>query len=239
MELQQPIDYTEDSMAPIDEELGEVVTQEDTEQSIQEAFMSTGQDVSPSEAKEMLFQSANPIEALIRDKFYTEEMQAEELQRAYKGAELKSNDFFDNPDFFYEQAKGFSNDDVGALDIRAAINSRIEQRILQDLIDRESDVLFPTLDTILDFGAYILRESTIGIPEALTDRTERLGTQLVFNKLNMKPSEYKEWFQQTADEVMQEGIREDDANKIDWLRSVVASNGYDRDASIKGFLMMM
>ena len=233
MELQQPIDYTEDSMAPIDEELGEVVTQEDTEQSIQEAFMSTGQDVSPSEAKEMLFQSANPIEALIRDKFYTEEMQAEELQRAYKGAELKSNDFFDNPDFFYEQAKGFSNDDVGALDIRAAINSRIEQRILQDLIDRESDVLFPTLDTILDFGAYILRESTIGIPEALTDRTERLGTQLVFNKLNMKPSEYKEWFQQTADEVMQEGIREDDANKIDWLRSVVASNGYDRDASIK------
>ena len=230
MELQQPIDYTEDSMAPIDEELGEVVTQEDTEQSIQEAFMSTGQDVSPSEAKEMLFQSANPIEALIRDKFYTEEMQAEELERAYKGAELKSNDFFDNPDFFYEQAKGFSNDDVGALDIRAAINSRIEQRILEDLSAQEETGV---LDAILDFGAYVLRESTIGVPEALTDRTERLGTQLVFNKLNMKPSEYKEWFQQTVDEVMQEGIRDNDANKIDWLKSVVEGNGYDRDSNIK------
>jgi len=137
MELQQPIDYIEDSMAPIDEELPEVVTQEETDQSIQEAFMATGQDVAPSEAKEMLFQSANPIEALIRDKFYTEEMQAEELERAYKGAELKSNDFFENPDFFYEQAKGFSKDDVDALDIRAAINSRIEQRILEDLSAQE------------------------------------------------------------------------------------------------------
>jgi hypothetical protein len=233
MQLQQPIDFVEGSLSPIDEEFPEVVTQEDSEQSLQEAFMATGQDVAPLQAKEMLFESANPIEALIRDKFYTEEMKAEELERAYKGAELKSSDFFDNPDFFYEQAKGFSNDDIDALDIRAAINSRIEQRILQDLIDRESDVIFPTLDTILDFIPYAARTATIGIPEALTDRTERLGTQLVFNKLNMKPSEYKEWFQQTVDEVMQEGLRKDNINNINWLMEVVASNGYDKDASIK------
>ena len=237
MNIERPIDFIEETITPIDEEFGTSVTlEEDSEDSKEEAFMATGQDLAPSQAKQMLFQSANPVEALIREKFFTQEMQADELQKAYDRASFKTNDFMENPDFFYEQAKALSNDDVSPIDIRAAVNTRIEQRILQELSAQEETGV---LDRILDFGAYVLRESTIGVPETLTDRTERLGTEMLFNRLNMSPSEYKAWFQQTATEVMQEGLRENDANKLEWLKSVAANNGYDSEAGINpgGFFM--
>jgi len=237
MNIERPIDFIEETVTPIDEEFGTSVTlEEDSEDSKQEAFMATGQDVAPSQAKQMLFQSANPVESLIRDKFYTQEMKAEELQRAYDNASFKSKDFMENPEFFYEQAKALSNDDVSPLDIRAAVNTRIEQRILQEFSSQEETGI---IDRVLDFGSYVLRESTIGVPETLTDRTERLGTEMLFNRLNMSPSEYKEWFQQTATEIMQEGLRENDANKLEWLKSVAANNGYDRDSNInKAFALL-
>jgi len=230
MDIERPIDYVQETVAPIDDEFNRPVTlQQDSEESIQEAFMATNKDVEPNQAKQMLFESANPIEALIRDKFYTEEMKAEELEKAYKDAQFKTKDFFENPDFFYEQAVTLADDTVSPLDIRVAVNLAIEQRILEDLSAQEETGL---IDRVLDFGAYIAREATVGIPETLTDRTERLGAEFLFNRMKMSNSEYKEWFQQTVNEIMQEGIRENDANKIDWLKSVVANNGYDRDANI-------
>lgn len=237
MNIERPIDFVEENATPIDEEFGTSVTlEEDTESSIQESFMATGQDVPPSQAKQMLFESANPIEALIRDKFYTEEMKADELQRAYDRASFKSKDFLENPDFFYEQAKALSDDNTSPIDIRAAVNLRIEQRILDDLTANEETGI---IDRVLDFGSYLLRESTIGIPETLTDRSERLGTEMLFNRLNMAPSEYKTWFQNTVNEVMQEGLRDNDANKLDWLKGVVANNGYDSEAGInKAFALL-
>jgi hypothetical protein len=237
MNIERPIDFVEENSTPIDEEFGTSVTlEEDTESSIQESFMATGQDVTPNQAKQMLFESANPIEALIRDKFYTEEMKADELQKAYDRATFKSNDFLENPDFFYEQAKSLANDDVSPIDIRAAVNLRTEQRILEELSAQEETGI---VDRVLDFGSYVLRESTVGVPETLTDRTERLGTEMLFNRLNMSPSEYKAWFQETTSEIMQEGLRENDANKLDWLKSVVANNGYDSESNInKAFALL-
>jgi len=237
MELERPIDFVEENNTPIDEEFGASVTlEDDTEESTQEAFMAVGQDVTPGQAKEMLFESANPIEALIRDKFYTEEMQADELQQAFDRASFKSEDFLDNPDFFYEQAKALSDDSVSPIDIRAAVNTRIEQRILEGITANEETGF---IDRVLDFGSYIAREATIGIPEALTERTERLGTEILFNRLNMAPSEYKAWFEQTATEIMQEGLRDNDANKIDWFKGVVANNGFDSETNLnKAFALL-
>ena len=238
MELERPIDIDEDeSIQTIDEEFGASVTLEaDTEESVQETFMATGQDIAPASAKEMLFQSANPIEALIREGFYSEEMKADELQQAYDKATFKNQDFFDNPDFYYEQAKGMADSTVEPIDLRVAVNARVEQRILDTLTANEETGI---IDRVLDFGSTIAREATIGIPEALTDRTERLGTEIMFNRMNMAPSEYKEWFQTTVTEVMQEGLRENDANKIDWLKGVVYNNGYDSQTNMnKAFALL-
>ena len=231
MQIERPIDSEEENIQAIDEEFGASVNpQEATEEANQETFMATGMDVVPSQAKQMLFESANPIEALIREGFYTEEMQADELQQAYDKATLKSEDFSSNPDFVYEQYKAQLDPNTDPIDIRAAVNIRTEQAILAEMTANEETGV---LDAILDFGSTILREATIGIPEALTDRTERLGTEMVFNRLNMKPSEYKEWFQETANEIMQEGLRSNNANTLGWLKGVAQDNGFDSQSGLK------
>ena len=231
MQIERPIDLEEENNLAIDEEFGASVNpQEDTEEATQETFMATGMDVVPSQAKQMLFESANPIEALIRESFYTEEMQAEELQQAYDKATAKSEDFMGNPDFIYEQYKAQLDPSTDPIDIRAAVNIQTERAILDRMTANEETGV---IDAILDFGSTVLRESTIGIPEALTDRTERLGTEMVFNRLSMKPSEYKEWFQETANEIMQEGLRSNNANTLAWLKGVVQDNGFDSDSGLK------
>lgn len=231
MQIERPIDLQEENNLAIDEEFGDSVTpQEDTEEANQETFMATGMDVVPSQAKQMLFESANPIEALIRESFYTEEMKADELQQAYDKATAKSEDFMENPDFIYEQYKAQLDPNTDPIDVRAAVNIQTERAILDKLTANEETGV---IDAILDFGSTVLRESTIGIPESLTDRTERLGTEMVFNRLNMKPSEYKAWFEETANEIMQEGLRSNNANTLAWLKGVVQDNGFDGDAGLK------
>ena len=231
MQIERPIDQQEDNNLAIDEEFGASVNpQEDTEEATQETYMATGMDVVPSQAKQMLFESANPIEALIRESFYSKEMQAEELQQAYDKATAKSQDFMENPDFIYEQYKAQLDPNTDPIDIRAAVNIQTERAILESMTANEETGI---IDAILDFGSTVLRESTIGIPETLTDRTERLGTEMVFNRLNMKPSEYKDWFQQTANEIMQEGLRSNNANTLGWLKGVVQDNGFDNQAGVK------
>jgi hypothetical protein len=232
MDIERPIDFVEESFTPIDEEFNtSVVLKQDTDESIQEAFMATGQDLNPTQAKEMLFQSSNPIEALLRDRIYTEEMQAQELEQAYKRIKTKAEDFSNNADFIYEQAKSLSDDSVSPLDIKIAVNMKSEEEVLKEWADKEEAGF---IDATLDFLSTAVREETVGILEPLQERKESLSTEMLFKRMdpNTTPNEYKAWFRQTVSEIMQEGLRENNALTLEWIKDAVYSNGYDSDKNI-------
>ena len=239
MDIERPIDFVEQNTTPIDEEFGTSVTiKEDTEESKQEAFMATGQDLNPTQAKEMLFQSANPVQALLRERIFTEEMQAEELEQAYTRAQTKANDFANTPDFIYEQAKALSDDSISPLDIKIAVNMKTEEKILNKWAEQDEPGF---KDAALDFLSTFAREETIGIAEPLQERKERLSTEMLFKRMdpNLTPSEYEAWFDQTVSEIMQEGLRGNNALTLEWIKDAVYSNGYDSDKNLdKAFSLM-
>lgn len=230
-----PLDQQGNDSIPLDEEVTQVVEVESRVDNKNDIYLATGRDdIDVAQAKSNIAeQQPDLIQGILDEAFKTPEMQAETLQRQFAQQEANFNDFMDNPDFYYEQALAVRKGGVSEQDVRAAVNSRIEQEIIAELKAQEDGAAWSFGDAVMDFGAMVLRESTIGAVEALTDRTERRGTQMLANRLTMSPNEYRDWFRGMAQEAREEGLRENNAWSITQLEDEVNSNGFDKDAGLK------
>jgi hypothetical protein len=140
------------------------------------------------------------------------------------------DDMLDNPDFVYEQVAAVMGKDANPTDVRAATNLEIARRIVADLRKREESesTVGGIVDAVVDFGAMILRESTVGIPENLGSRTETKGIEIGLKRFQMSPKEFKAWFNDYAESVYEEGLGSGNAWQIDQLEEELEGMGVDR-----------
>src|SRR6056300_1450299 len=198
----------------------------------EEMYLVTGKtDISIGEAKHASIQdNMKEIDRLI-ESAYGLQAPLEDVAGKFEYAKVKSQDFMENPDYFLEQALALNDPDVSPTDIRAAVNQQIGWEMIQELSNQEK-AEGGASDAVLDFGAFVIREMTIGVPENLTDRTERRGTELLWHQLNDKPSEFKAWFQTWIDDAAKEG-RNMSSWSISQLEEEFFSAGFDPDKGLK------
>lgn len=199
----------------------------------EEIYLATGQeDISVAEAKSSSIQdNIGAINRLIEESYGLQRPLAD-VAGKFEYARLKTADFMEDPDYYLEQALTVSDPEVSPTDVRAAVNQQIGWEMIQQLSNQEK-AEGGWGDAILDFGAFAIREATIGVVEAWTDRTERRGTELLWHQLNDKPSEFKVWFQSWIDDAREEGLRDNTSWSISQLETEFMSAGFDRDAGLK------
>lgn len=198
----------------------------------EEMYLHTGQtDISMAEAKGKSVQdNIRAINGLIEESYGLQRPLAD-VAGQFEYARLKSQDFMDNPDYFLEQAIALNDPEVSPTDLRAAVNQQIGWEMIQALSNQEK-AEGGAVDAVLDFGAFVIREATVGVVEAWTDRTERRGTELLWHQLNDTPSEFKAWFQTWIDDAAKEG-RNMSSWSISQLETEFQSAGFDKDGGLK------
>src|SRR6056300_864445 len=198
----------------------------------EEMYLVTGKtDISIGEAKHASIQdNMKEIDRLI-ESAYGLDAPLEDVAGTFEYAKVKTQDFMENPDYFLEQAIALGDPEVSPTDMRAAVNQQIGWEMIQELSNQEK-AEGGALDAVLDFGAFVVREATIGVPEAWTDRTERRGTELLWHQLNDKPSEFKAWFQTWIDDAAKEG-RNMSSWSISQLEEEFFSAGFDKSSNVK------
>ena len=196
-------------------------------------YLATGlDDVDMAEAKSHVAQNAGLVVQGIIDEAFGVQRDPAQLTGQINNEQSKVGSFLETPDFYYEQALATRKPDVSEADVRLATNERIAYELLAELRAQESAGDGVT-DVVLDFGAFILRESTVGIVENLTDRTERRGTEILWHKINDTPSEFKAYMQNLVEESRAESLRNDSIWSVMQLEDEVYSAGYDKDKNIK------
>jgi hypothetical protein len=158
-----------------------------------------------------------------------EEADLKRVRYSEEQSKLLMQDMENNPTFIYEQAAAILGKDADPMDVRGVTNLEIARRKVKELRDRESSdsMIGGAVDMVVDFGAMILRESTIGIPENLTSRTIKKGQEISLNRYGMPPEEFKSWFDEYAESVYQEGLGSGNAWQIDQLESELEGMGTD------------
>jgi hypothetical protein len=198
----------------------------------EEMYLVTGKtDISIGEAKHASIQdNMKEIDRLI-ESAYGLDAPLEDVAGTFEYAKVKTQDFMENPDYFLEQAIALGDPEVSPTDMRAAVNQQIGWEMIQELSNQEK-AEGGVVDAVLDFGAFAVREATIGAVEAWTDRTERRGTELLWHQLNDSPSEFKAWFQTWIDDAAKEG-RNMSSWSISQLEEEFFSAGFDKSSNVK------
>ncbi len=222
---QEPMDQT-----PLDGYSDQEVDQRP--QNNDDILMATGQEMDLPMAKSEFIKSNQMAVQSIIDEAFGLNAPVETVENAISGHAAKAKDFLDNPDFYYEQALTLNDPEVDPMDIKFAVNDRVGQELLEELVQQEKQS-GGWVDAALDFGAMILRESTIGIPESLTNRTERRGTELLWHKINDTPSEFKAFMQGWIEDAREESLRSDNVWSIYQLQDEYYSNGVDFEEGLK------
>lgn len=208
-------------------------TQED------EIFYYTGrQDLDANSAKSHVSLTSSPLTKYV-DRILEQRTQtAEEIETNYNNIEIKQKDFLSNPQFYYEQAIAQGDDSVDPVDLRIGISQLIVQDILKEYEEQEETGI---IDRGLDFGAFLLRDITIGIPENLTKRSERIGAEFLFKATdpNSDLNEFAKWAKNEIDSIMSEGLRENNANTLAWLKSSALNYGYDPSADFIKYMAVL
>ena len=161
----------------------------------EEIYLATGKtDVSIAEAKGASIQDNTRMINQFIEESYGLNAPLADVAGKFEYAQAKTADFMDNPDYFLEQALALNDPEVSPTDLRSAVNQQIGWEMIQELSNQEK-AEGGVVDAVLDFGAFAIREATIGVVESWTDRTERRGTEVMWHMMNDKPSEFKTWFQ--------------------------------------------
>lgn len=223
---QEPKDYT-----PLD---GNSVQEVDTRpQNQEDIYMATGQDdLNPSVAKSQFIRTNQGTVQTLIDEAFGINAPVETVEGAIHGQSQKAQDFLENPDFYYEQAIALNDPSVDPNDIKFAVNDRVGQELIAEMVAQEKQS-GGWIDAALDFGAMILRESTVGIPDNLLDRTEKRGTELLWHKINDTPSEFKTFLQGWIESSKEESLRSDNVWSLLQLQDEYYSNGVDFNSGLK------
>jgi len=234
MDEEEVLSFDEAFPSEVQEELPSVSsdTQDD------EIYYATGQqDLDVNSAKNHVLFATSPLNNYI-NKALDQRALAEEVERNYANIETKQNDFINNPQFYYEQALAQGDDSVDPVDLKLAMAQRISQDIIAEYEDQEETGI---MDRALDFASYVIRDVTIGIPENLTKRSERLGAEFLYKAAdpNVSLNEFAQWARGQIDDVMSEGLRENNANTLAWLKSSVLNYGYDPQADLVKYIAIL
>jgi hypothetical protein len=171
------------------------------------------------------------VENLIESSLFTEEMQQDRVQRRTADMQEKLQDVFNYPDLAYDYLKASADPDVDLNDFRYSVNTANGLELIRRLRETEA-AAGGVVDAVLDFGAFILRESTTAIPYNLTRGSEEFGREFAQRRLTMRPSEFLQWLEGYAQEVMTQGPRDLNAWNIDQLENELTNEGYDPAAGL-------
>lgn len=171
------------------------------------------------------------VDNLIESTLFTEETQEDRRQRRVADMQEKLQDVINYPDLAYDYLLATADPEVEINDFRFNVNTQIGLDIVRRLREQEQ-AGGGIVDAVIDFGDFMLRESTIAIPENLMRGSEELGRELAQRRLTMRPSEFQQWFESYAMDAMQRGLRDDNAWNIDALENELTNNGYDPAAGI-------
>lgn len=190
----------------------------------------TGEDYTTEEAKG-LFNQNTAISKLV-EKAYMSGRSPQEVSGVLQEQTLKYGEFSENPEFVQTQALTVEEESYTQVQSRIATNYQIAQEILSEKRNAASDdkgYLGYATDIV---DRFILRAPVQTI-EDLTARTERKGTEILSAASSMNTREFRDWFENYADEVANEGVLKDDNYfAIEALANEVNSFGYDPDKGI-------
>lgn len=199
----------------------------------EEIYLATGKtDVSIAEAKGASIQDNTRMINQFIEESYGLNAPLSDVAGKFEYAQAKTADFMDNPDYFLEQALALNDPEVSPTDLRSAVNQQIGWEMIQELSNQEK-AEGGVVDAVLDFGAFAIREATIGVVESWTDRTERRGTEVMWHMMNDKPSEFKTWFQGWVEDAKEESLRNNSSWSISQLEEEFLSMGFDSQKGIK------
>ena len=171
------------------------------------------------------------VDNLIESSLFTEEMQEERIQRRTADMQEKLQDTFNYPDLAYDYLIAAADPEVDLNDFRYSVNTANGLELIRRLRETEA-AEGGVVDAVMDFGAFILRESTTAIPYNLTRGSEEFGREFAQRRLTMRPSEFLQWLEGYATEVMTQGPRDQNAWNIDQIENELTNNGYDPAAGL-------
>jgi hypothetical protein len=171
------------------------------------------------------------VDNLIESSLFTEEMQQDRVQRRTADMQEKLQDTFAYPDLAYDYLISAADPEVDLNDFRYSVNTANGLELVRRLRETEA-AEGGVVDAVMDFGAFILRESTTGIPYNLTRGSEEFGREFAQRRLTMRPSEFLQWLEGYATQVMTQGPRDQNAWNIDQLENELTNNGYDPAAGL-------
>ena len=171
------------------------------------------------------------VDNLIESSLFTEEMQQDRIQRRTADMQEKLQDTFTYPDLAYDYLIAAADPEVDLNDFRYSVNTANGLEVIRRLRSAEA-AEGGVVDAVMDFGAFILRESTTAIPYNLTRGSEEFGREFAQRRLTMRPSEFLQWFEGYAQEVMTQGPRDQNAWNIDQLENELINEGYDPAAGL-------
>ena len=222
----------EEELRPIGEEVGveePQTTQTSLERDLNNYLITRDENATTESAYARL--SSMSVDRLIESSLFTEEVQEDRRQRQVADLQNKLQDVINYPDLAYDYLVAAADPEVDINDFRYNVNTQIGLELIRRLREQEQ-ATGGVVDAVMDFGDFMLRESTVAIPENLMRGSEELGRELAQRRLSMRPSEFKQWFEGYAMDAMQRGLRDENAWNIDALENELTNNGYDPMAGL-------
>jgi hypothetical protein len=171
------------------------------------------------------------VENLIESSLFTEQMQGDRIQRRTADMQEKLQDTFNYPDLAYDYLIAAADPEVDLNDFRYSVNTANGLELVRRLRMQE-EAEGGVVDAVMDFGSFILREATTAIPYNLTRGSEEFGREFAQRRLTMRPSEFLQWLEGYATQVMSQGPRDMNAWNIDQLENELTNEGYDPAAGL-------
>ena len=134
----------------------------------------------------------------------------DDVQGKYNQFVEKAGDVQGAAAFYIEQAMALEDDNFNAPLARHITNISVAREVFQEEMEKAWDDP-STLGLINDWIDYNLwRYVPIGMVEALTNRTERKGGELLANSLEMDTESYRAYIREYVKELKEEGVFESD-----------------------------
>lgn len=166
------------------------------------------------EAREAAAPQPHATNQILLDQAYEGSRSPEDAAQLIQDEHKKISDWVNVSDQFYlEQAMALGNPDVDHASMVMATNLTTAQTMLADAIDERTDVagVLKPLRYVGDFAdRYFLRAVPIGGIEAITNRPERLGRELLGAASTMEPKQFQEFFAGKIQEWGDEGFLSSD-----------------------------
>jgi hypothetical protein len=137
------------------------------------------------------------------EKAYEDDKSAEETAQIVQERVEKDRDI-PMSEYMLMQTLMLNDSDVTPFASRALTNMETFNRLMQEEFEANDQSGFSKFLHFLDVN--LLRELTIGLPENLTYRTNREGTDIREAFINLTPNDFEEWAKEYIEERKDEGI---------------------------------